>query len=336
MSTKGIPTRPRAIATTENGALGQRLSRRLAVSSLGAAVVATPLGGQFRQTARAQEGTPSAQMPAEAIRGLVQFVHPEKVFFYLPGAEEEALIAAFYGLDPNGYRAITEEYAAAARGAAEELLADPALAEQVDRLPFAAGSTVIGVGESDMDDLQSWVEIVRHLLDLQRPQDEIVVINQGVSGRATSETLGSFAAILGQQPDWIICALGGNDAVRYGRQPTKTRVSIEETALNLAELRHQAAAQSAANWVWVTRWIADEARIAAYPPFQMAQFALRNADMAAVNDLVRDQAGIVVDLVPVIGEPPQPELLIEDGLHPSLAGHAAIAKALVERLVGST
>lgn len=82
----------------------------------------------------------------------------------------------------------------------------------------------------------------------------------------------------------------------------------------------------------MTRWPVDEARIAAYPPFQAAQFVLHDADIAAVNDFVRNQAGVVVDLEPVFGRSPEPSFLIEDGLHPSLAGHQAIARALVERL----
>ena len=41
---------------------------------------------------------------------------------------------------------------------------------------------------------------------------------------------------------------------------------------------------------------------------------------------------LVVDLVPIFGQPPKPEFLLDNGLHPSLAGHQAIAKALIERL----
>ena len=290
-------------------------------------------------TARAQPATPAAtpttggEIPEEAFAQLVQFVHPHKFFFYLPGFADEAVQAAVYGLDAAAYREIVAGFAANARRAAEELLADPAFAARVDRLPFEAGTTVVGLGESDMDDLQSWLEILRHLLELRRPQDGISVVNQGISGQATDEALGRLVGfILPQQPAWIVCALGGNDAVRYGRQATKTRVSLDETAKNLAELRQLAAAQSAAEWVWVTRWPVDEARIAAYPPFQQAQFFLRGEDMDAVNELVRNQPGLVVDLVPVFGRPPTAEYLGEDGLHPSLAGHQAIARALVERL----
>ena len=117
-----------------------------------------------------------------------------------------------------------------------------------------------------------------------------------------------------------------------GVAPTKTLVSLAETELNLAALRHLAATQSAAEWVWLTRWSIEDALIAAYPPFQMGQFALRGEDFDAVSDLVRRQPDPVVDLGSVFGRPPNLELLRPDGLHPSLAGQQVIAKAVVDRL----
>lgn len=321
------------------------VSRRAALRGLGGGLAAA-LTARVVGQADAQEATPAAtpdgaapdrpaagdpSMEQAMIEGLVQSIHPEKLFFYLPGLGEPQL-AALYGLDVETYRAIRERFDAGARGAAAELLADPAFTARVDRLPFGSGATMVGGGESDIDDLQSWLEILRHLLDLRRPQDRITVVNHGISGLSTTEALPRFGATLGQSPDWILCGLGGNDAVRYGLDPTKTRVSLAETEQNLAELRHQAATQSEAEWVWLTRWSIDEARIAAYPPFRMGQFALRGADIDAVSGVVRRQPGTVVDLGSVFGRPPTPTLLREDGLHPSLAGHQVIARAVVERL----
>ena len=337
------PVSSNSIVDQGSGALSRRrvlAGSGAALAAIGLAGLAAPRERGAAAPVRAAQTTPGATPAAgadeafgpEELAQLVQSVHPEKAYFYLPGFEDEALRAAVYGLDLETYREITGRFDAAARQAAQDLLADPAFAGRVDRLPFAPGATVIGVGESDMDDRQSWLEILRHLLDLRRPQDRIAVINQGISGQSTAEALFRFVGILYQRPAWIICALGGNDAVRYGRQPTKTRVSIEETAKNLAELRHLAATQSTANCVWVTRWPIDEARIAAYPPFRQAQFNLRSEDMDAVIDAVRRQPEPVVDLEPVIGRPPTLDFLQPDGLHPSLAGHRAIARALVERL----
>ena len=60
----------------------------------------------------------------------------------------------------------------------------------------------------------------------------------------------------------------------------------------------------------------------------------RNKDLAEVARHIRAVAGEdpLVDLWETFGEPAQPEFLLPDGLHPSLAGQKAIAAALVERL----
>jgi lysophospholipase L1-like esterase len=124
--------------------------------------------------------------------------------------------------------------------------------------------------------------------------------------------------------------LGTNDAPRLGAQATKTHVSLDETALNLTELRHLAATETAANWAWITLPPCDEAALAASP--YAAQFHLGNDDLGAIADVVRRQPEPVIDLFALFGVPPTRELMLEDGIHPSLAGQQAIARALVERL----
>ena len=174
------------------------------------------------------------------------------------------------------------------------------------------------------------LEILRHALDLRRPGDQIQVINAGISGDTTTDVLGRFFSTVAAQPAWVICFLGTNDAVRNGTQPTKTRVSIDETAKNLAELRHLAATETAANWAWITSPPSDEALTAASP--YAAQFHLGNDDLGAIAEVVRGQPEPFVDLFALFGVPPARELMLEDGIHPSLAGQQAIARALVERL----
>ena len=265
------------------------------------------------------------------IEQLVQFTHPEKVYGYLPGVSDASL-AALLGLDEAAYRAIKSRFDARAREAAQGLLDDPAFAARVDRVPFGAGETVLVVGDSFTDDLQSWLEILRHLFQLRRPRDEVRFVNLGVSGYTTAMALRYSVAALARRPDWILCSLGGNDATRIGPAPNKTWVSLEETARNLAALRRIAAVQSAARWAWITPPTVDEARVDAYPPFRQGLASWRNDDMAAIGDVLRAQPEPVVDVQAVFGRPPDPELQGPDGVHPSLAGQRAIAGAVVERL----
>jgi len=126
--------------------------------------------------------------------------------------------------------------------------------------------------------------------------------------------------------------LGTNDVQRNGLQATKTLVSLDETALNLAELHHLAATESQANWAWITAPPCDEELFAASPFWAQAAIIIRNDDLVAVADVLRDEPDPVVDLVTLFGQPAAAGLLMDDGVHPTLAGQQAIVRALVERL----
>ena len=266
------------------------------------------------------------------IENLVQYTHLEKIYGYLPGMDE-ALMARLFGLSAEEYREVRGHFDRSARGAALELLEDPVFAARVDRLPFRAGETVVGVGDSFTDDLQSWLEIVRHLLQERRPQDGIRVVNGGLSAHTTAMVLRRFVAgVVALEPDWILCLLGGNDGTRVGPEPNKPQVSPEETAKNLEAMRRIAKEQTGAEWVWITPPTYDENRASSYPPFKMGQSVFRNDDVVAIGDYVRAQDETVVDIQAVFGMPADPGLQGPDGVHPSLEGQKAIARAFVERL----
>jgi acyl-CoA thioesterase-1 len=316
-----------------------RLTRRRALSSIAAALGPVALAGIAPPLTRAQDtadvSTPAAAAPSPETLSLIQYIHPEKVYYWVPGFSDEAVLAGLYDLDVDEYKEIKAGFAAAARGAAEELLSDAAFAEQVDRLPFKENALVVVIGESDTDSLQSWFEIVRHLLDLRRPEDGIQLVNAAISAETTTQAFNPFVPLLAQQPDWIICGLGANDAVRIGPEPTKTLVSIDETTRNLAELRRLADIATTAQWVWITRMPIDEARMDAYEPFRLGPipFIWRNADLEPINAWIRDQPEPVVDIYAGFGSPTPPEYQEPDGLHPTLAGHQVLARQFVERFV---
>ncbi len=245
----------------------------------------------------------------------------------------EILAEDFVGLGVEECREVKHRFDANARDAALELLEDAPFAGRVDRLPFREGDTVVGVGDSMTDDLQSWLEIVRHLLQERRPGDEIRVVNRGLSAHTTAMVLRRFAAdVVSLEPDCILCLLGGNDATRVGPEPNKPQVGIEETAKNLEAMRRIVRTQTEAEWVWITPPTYDEERASSFPPFKMGQSVFTNRDIVAIGDFVREQEEPVVDLQAVFGLPADPELQGPDGVHPSLAGQKAIARAFVERL----
>ncbi len=204
----------------------------------------------------------------------------------------------------------------------------------MERLPFASRSTVVGLGDSITDDWQSWIEILRALLSICRSNDDIRVVNAGFSGETTAQLFDRlFFKVVSEKPAWIICMAGTNDARRWGKTALKVEVSLEETEKNLAQLRYIGATETSAQWVWMTPTpvIPEMQRIHWVLGAETQPIVWMNEDLEPVMHLVRRQKGVVVDLQNVLGIPPNPEYLL-DGLHPSLAGHKLIVRALVERL----
>jgi acyl-CoA thioesterase I len=264
---------------------------------------------------------------------LVQTQHPEKLLPFARHLDDNAL-AAIYGMDADTYLTVKNLLVQQVKEAAQQLLEDPAFADRVDHLPFKTGATVIGVGESTTDDLLSWFEILRQLLELQRPQDSIRLINEGISGHTSAQVLGRFSSIVARQPDWILCMIGSNDALRIGPDSTKTQVSLKETVQNITEIRRIAAARTKSRWVWITPPAIDEERVTAFTYFQQAQLSWRNADILAIGDMIRNLPDPVVDVQAGLGRQAPAAFLGMDGLHPTIAGQKAIVTLLVEELTG--
>lgn len=275
---------------------------------------------------------PEQPYALEELSYIIQFQHPEKTLAGMPGMND-ALVAMLHNIDLVTYQTIKTHFDDNARNAAMDLLSDPAFAARVDRLPFVADEIIVGLGDSITDDYQSWLEILRHLLALRRPQDNLTVINAGISGDTTANLISRFLDVVNAKPDWIFCFVGTNDARLHGESPTKTLLSLSETAANLHMLRHYAAKQTQAEWVWLTPATVLEDWISVDWFLGPLQLGWRNSDMAAIAELMHTLPDPVVDLQTVFGTPANPDYLLPDGLHPSLAGQKAIVTALIERLV---
>jgi lysophospholipase L1-like esterase len=262
----------------------------------------------------------------------VQYTHLDKSYGYLPGMQEAQ--PAIFGLTRERYAALRSRFADNAMAAAGQLLNDPALSAKVDRLPFRDGDTVLAVGDSLTDDLQSWAEILRGVLG-QRSAGSVRLVNRGLSAHTTAMILRSWpATVAAVRPAWVICCLGGNDVTRVGPAPTKCQVSLAESLANLAELRRIAEALTGARWVWMTPATVDQDKIGVFPAFKFGQSTWSNDDIRALSDGMRKLGGPLVDLTEVFGTPAASELMGEDGVHPTLEGQAAIASAVINVLAG--
>lgn len=271
-------------------------------------------------------------MSSEQIRWLMRVLQPEKTLGSMPGiaALTESTRAALLGVDPEIYGAELSEMRRGANAAAEELLADPRVAAAIDRLPLQKGARVVAFGDSHTADPQSWAAVVAHMLAARRPSDALSMTISAVPGETTTHALVRVGEVLARQPDWVLFFIGANDARTQGPRPSKTLVDHGETARNLAELERRVASETSARCLWITPAAVNEERVASHWGLSRFGVRFRNDDVARVASAVRAASTpLVIDLFSSLGAPPRPELLMDDGLHFSLAGQKRIALEVV-------
>lgn len=265
----------------------------------------------------------------QQIEYILQFQHPQKMLSGMPGISP-AVVAQLFEIDQDLLTSTQAKFASAAQVAAVELLADEALAQAIDRLPFTDGQTVVALADSITDDWQSWFEILRHMIALRLPTRGLQLVNCGISGDTTTHAICRFLEIVQHEPDWILCFLGTNDCRRHGLASSKVLVSPEETAKNYEMLRQFGATQTSAEWVWLTPGRVIEELIPAHWLLGPVQLTWRNAEMDTVAEIVRSRPEAVIDLQPLFTN--AKDLLLDDGLHPALSGQKAICRQVVTQL----
>lgn len=192
---------------------------------------------------------------------------------------------------------------------------------------------MVGLGDNVTDDLQSWFEILRHLIEERRRSDNARFVNAGISGDTTPQVISRFLGIAQQNPGWIISMIGTNDVRGHGEDPDKILVSHEETEANLKMVRDFARDQTDARLAWMTPAFMVEDQIPSDPFLASQQLMWRNDHLDKVANIIRDIEDPVVDLQEVM-EDRDPALLLTDGFNPSLKGQKVIVRSLVERLAG--
>ena len=271
-------------------------------------------------------------MANEQMRWLLKVIQPARTLASLPGGAgiSQDTHAALLGLPSEGYTTELGRMKAEAREAATELLADPAVASMIDRLPLRKGATVVAFGDSLTSDPQSWAVILSELLSARRAADGVSVAISAVGGDTTTQGLVRIGEVVGQQPDWILFLIGTNDARTQGPHPTKTLVHHEETVRNIAELRQRVSGETKARALWITPPAVNEEQVAGH--WGLARFGVRfrNEDMARVAKIVRGIDGVAIDVFSTLGTPPTADLFMGDGLHFTVAGQKRLALEVIK------
>ncbi len=266
------------------------------------------------------------------IRWLLKVIQPARTLASLPGgaALSQETHAALLGLPSEVYATELARMQAEAKEAASELLADPAVASMVDRLPLRKGATIVAFGDSLTSEPQSWAVILSELLAARRAADGITVTISAVAGETTTHGLVRVGHVALQQPDWILFLVGTNDARTQGPQPTKTLVHPDETARNIAELRQRVSRETKARTLWITPPAVNEVQVAGHEGLARFGVRFRNEDLARVAKIVRDIDGAAIDVFSKLGTPPPADLLMGDGLHFTVAGQKQLALEVLE------
>ena len=269
----------------------------------------------------------------DLIQHALRYVHPEKLYSYfgLPSpANVSGVAARAFGVSALLYLPARQQVERQARETAQQLLKDPVVAAQVDRLPFRPGELVAAVGDSITDDLLSWFHLLQNLVSLRRRREKIRFLNTAFSGDTTTHLLSRFVVVIQAKPQWIFCLAGTNDARRHGEQALKTDVSLEETIKNLKAMEHFARSKISAHWTWITPNPIRDEQVQKDEYFCESGITWRSSELDAVAEAVRRQLDPVIDLYPVFGYPANPALLEDDGLHPSPAGQLKIVRAVLD------
>jgi acyl-CoA thioesterase I len=261
----------------------------------------------------------------------MRFIHPEKTLADMSGFTP-AVAARLFSLSRRRYRKAISWFEQGLETALAGFLADRELSEAVDRLPFTPGCTVVGLGDSITDDYQSWFEILRRTWDYRYGGGTVNFVNAGISGDTTTEIVARMLGVVTARPSWVICMAGTNDARRHGRGEAEVLVSLDETRRNYASIERTIREVCGAESLWITLPPVVESAIGAHWFLGPMALSWKNEDLALRSSLLASLGFRVVDVRSNFGNPVDPQLLLPDGLHPSLAGQLGIARSVIEAL----
>ncbi len=265
----------------------------------------------------------------ELLKYVIQFLNLEKRFPLLPGVKKLKSVADFIGISEDRLKTIREEFDENAKKAALELLKEDEITERVQLLPFEKGDTILALGDSLTDDLQSWFEILRHMLEIAMPELKLKFINAGISGDTSFDALKRLDRdVLGENPDWVIIALGTNDAFRKNFAANRTLVSLTEfwENINTIDLAIEEIVENPVIWITpppVITELMDDA------PDNNA--IIYEKDLIQYREIISGKKGYIIDpLGQRMEQPAEAWNYLSDGLHPSLAGHISTVKAFLK------
>ena len=264
----------------------------------------------------------------ELLDYLVQFLNIEKQFPLLPGVSDKSAVADFIGIDEVELSNIRANFDQNAKQAAVELLKEDRVQKQIEKLPFKKNDKIAIIGDSLTDDLQGWHQILKHVLELSVKAANFSWYDASLGSETTANILMRLDRdVLVNKPDWVIIAVGSDDAKRPHLASTRTLVSLAEFWENINTI--EAAIQQVVKnpIIWVAPPPAMTEMMQQHPLFNGVVF---EDDLKQYREVVAGKQGYIIDpMGNRMGNPPEAWNFLVDGYHPSLAGHLSTVRALI-------
>lgn len=244
--------------------------------------------------------------------------------------------ASMLGITEQEFLAYCDSVALEVRETARRLLDDAEIAHTIAQWKIARGANILALGDSITTYRYGYIELLRALLALARPDDQISVLNVAQSGYTSTHAREvTFTQFLAFKPDWLFVMYGVNDCKQFGGTNARTLVSLREYAENMRAVA-QAFREQNARVVLLTPTPVVEATTNTLPEFAAMQMTWDNRNLAACADVVRaigrDFSAPCVDLFNAFGMNPDPKLFLPDGLHPNFAGQQLILREVLRAL----
>lgn len=266
---------------------------------------------------------------------LIQFLNIEKRFPLLPGITNTDAVAHLFGLDENELTSLREMYATNAKEAALELLKDDEVVDWIDQLPFSSNDTIVALGDSSTDDLQSWFQILAEVVNIALPETDFRFINAGQTNDTSSQALRRLHRdVLSFEPDWVIISLGMFDATRLSIAPKRTLLPLAETWENLSTIEDAIKEVTDNPVIWISPAPIIPGLL---DKMELFDFEIDEKDLDQIRQIITGKTGYIVDPKGNrMGNPPEAWYYLSDGLNPSLSGHVNTTRALLYTLATST
>ncbi|MEX1135974.1 MAG: SGNH/GDSL hydrolase family protein [Balneolales bacterium] len=269
----------------------------------------------------------------ELLDYLVQFLNIEKQFPLLPGVNDQSAVAQFIGIDEDELSSIRANFDENAKQAAFELLKDEKVKKQIEKLPFKKNDKIAVIGDALTDDLQSWLPIFRHILEIGVMGANFSWYDASMASETSANILMRLDRdVLANKPDWVIIAIGSDDAKRPHLATTRTLVSLAEFWENTNTIESAIQLVVKNPIIWITPPPPVTELMQQHPLFNGV---VHEEDLKQYREVITGKQGYIVDpMGNRMGSPPEAWNFLGDGYHPSLVGHLNTVKALIGILGG--